>query len=106
MDDIIQKIIDFEKKAQSVMSSAREQQYTYEDTIRREIEAFRETVVSENAARLEGFKARMEKEAEEGVRRVEEIYGEKIAEMRKTADSMKHDWAGRLYDMVVSGEIR
>ena len=71
MDDIIQRIIDIEKKAQSIVSEAREEKRVYEQTMQAEIESFRGKISDEYVKKAGAYSARMKAEADAGVKRAE-----------------------------------
>ena len=105
MDDIIQKIIDFEKKAQSIVGEAREERQAYEETVRAEIEAYRDEINKEKDAEIKRCIAQMTKETDEGVKHIEDAAKLKIVQMHHTADANKGDWIEHLYNKIIGSEI-
>ena len=105
MDDIIQKIIDFESSAQSIVETAREERRTYEETIRAEIEAYRNEVAENTKERIESFTHQMKKEADEAVKHFEDAAKLKIANMQKLAASNKNEWIEQLLNKILKGEV-
>ena len=105
MDDIIQKIIDFESSAQSIVETAREERRTYEETILAEIEAYRSEVAENNRAKIENFAHQMKKEADEAVKHFEDAAKLKIANMHKIAAINKNEWIEQLLSKILKGEI-
>ena len=103
MDDIIQRIIDFEKKAQNIVGAARKERQVYEDTMHSEIESFREKTTNENNAEIESYNAQMKREADEGVKHLEDAAKLKIVQMQKIATSQRDEWIEYLYNKIVSG---
>ena len=104
MDDIIQKIIDFETSAQSIVNTARDERRKYEDTIRLEIEAYRNETAANNKAKIESFAKQMKKEADETVKHLEDAAKLKIAQMQMTAASHKNEWIEQLLNILIKGE--
>ena len=106
MDDIIQKIIDFEKKAQGVVGEARSERQIYDDTLRSELEAYRAKIIAENKAKIEEINRRIKKEADEGVKHIEDAAKLKIVQMQRVAASQKNEWIEQLYGKIIGGEIQ
>lgn len=105
MDDIIQKIIDLEKKAQDVVGEAREERQAYEETMQSELDAYRERIIGENRAKIEGVSSRIKKEADESVKFIEDAAKLKIVQMQRDAASRRREWVEQLYDQIVGGDI-
>ena len=104
MDDIIQKIIDFETNAQSIVNTAREERRTYEETIRLDIEAYRNEAAERNKAKIENYALQMKKEADETIKHLEDAAKLKIAQMQMTAASHKNEWIEQLLKKIINGE--
>ena len=106
MDDIIQKIIDFEKKAQSIVSEARAEQQAHEATMNSEIEAFREKITRENRAKIDGFINQMKRETDESVKHLEDSAKLKTVQMQRIAASQKQEWIDQLYSKIIDGDLQ
>jgi hypothetical protein len=104
-DNIIQKIIDLERKAQDVVNEARAERHSREETIRRDIDAYKEKIAGENSGKIRAYSDEARREAEEGVARLEESARRKIVRMREYADGHKDEWIDRLYAKITGGEI-
>ena len=105
MDDIIQRIIDFEKKAQIIVNEARKERQKYEDNLRAEIDAFRIQVSDENKARIESYITQMKRDADEGVKHIEDAAKLKAVQMQMIASEQKSEWIEHLYTKIIDGEI-
>jgi len=105
MDDIIQRIIDIEQKAQVIVNEARDERRAYEQTMGAEIEAFREGVTRKNKERIDAYAARMKRDTDENVRRIEDAALKKADQMREIAAANKAEWVDRLYKKMTAGEL-
>ena len=105
MDDIIQKVIDFEKKAQDIVSEARVEQQAHEETMNAEIDAFRTKITDENNDRIKNYITVMKKETDEAVKHLEDAAKLKTAQMQRVAASQKDEWIDYLYAKIIDGEI-
>jgi len=106
MDDIIQKIIDFEKKAQAIVGEARDEKQEYEEIVRAEIEAYKTEINGERDADIKNRVADMNKLADETVKHLEDAAKLRIVQMHRIAESHKDEWIGHLYNKIIGGEIR
>lgn len=105
MDDIIQKIMDIEKQAKEIVDEARNEKRAFEQNMRTEIDAYRESADTENKEKIRVFGLRMKDEAEDGVRRIEETTRQKITEMREASEARRNEWAEYFYEKIIKGEI-
>ena len=103
MDEIIQKIISFEKKAQAVVGEAREERQAYEDMLRAELDAYRDKIIAENKAKIGELGQRVKREADESVKHIEDAAKLKIIQMHRSASGMRDGWIERLYNNIVGG---
>jgi len=106
MDETIQRIIDFEKKAQRIVNEARKEKQTYEDSLRAEIDAFRIKTSEELKARTEGYIAQIKRDADEGVKHIEDAAKLKAVQMQKIASEQRGEWIDHLYTKILDGEIQ
>ena len=104
MDEIIQKIIDFEKKAQSIVGEAREERQAYEETVRAEIDAYRDEINKEKDAEIARCIAQMTKETDESIKHVEDAAKLKIVQMHNIASDNKNEWIELLYNKIIGSE--
>ena len=104
MDEIVNKIIGLEKRAQAIVGEARERRNASEETIGREIEDYRNAAFAENRRKIGGYAARMNKEADDAVRKLEIETKKAIEEMRLAASERLDGWAGQLFDRIVGGD--
>jgi hypothetical protein len=105
MDDIIQTIINSEKMAQIVVNEAREERLYHETRLRSEIEAYQAKVTLDNKVRIESFNALQARDADAGVKHIEDAAKLKIVRLQQRAAQNKADWAGYLYEKILDGEI-
>ena len=106
MDDIIQKIIDFEKKAQAIVGEARDERLENEKIVNVEIEAFREELNKDIETEIKNYTARMNREAEEAIKHLEDAAKLKIVQMHKNVDNLKGDWIEHLYQKIIDGGVQ
>ena len=105
MDKIIQKIIDSERSAQSLMEEARQEQRIHEEKMHSEIEAYRTLAYEENNKKIADFAESQNSEATSSIRSVESAARKRIAYMNTIAEARKSDWLGHLFKKIMDGEI-
>jgi Skp family chaperone for outer membrane proteins len=105
MDDIIQKIIDSEKKAQAVIKEAYEERRLHDDKLSGELSAYREKVLDDYNARTESFAAQQQHEAEIGTKHCEDAAHLKIVQLQQIAARNRNEWVSHLYQRILDGDI-
>ena len=105
MDDIIERIIGIEKKAQSIINEARDEKRAYEQTVTDEISAYRGAISADYGKKAGAYAEQMKAEADAGVKRAEDDARRRIAQMRETAELHKSEWIDQLARKIIDGEI-
>lgn len=105
MDDIIQKIMDIEKKAREIVDGARGEKRECEQAIQSEIDAFRENAGAENRNKIDAYKSRIKAETDEGIKQIEENARISIGRMEEISEKQKNEWVEHLFGMIIKGEI-
>ena len=106
MDDILHKIIGFEKIAQGIVGEARNERQAYEETVKTEVGSYRDAVMSENRARIEDYASQMKREAGEAIKHLDDAAKLRITQMQMSANANKNVWIEYLLKKIISGEIR
>ncbi|MCL2058493.1 MAG: hypothetical protein FWH01_05470 [Oscillospiraceae bacterium] len=104
MDDIIQKIIGFEQKAQSIVEVARGELRSNNENMRLEIEAYRAATHGEKDSEIADCISLMNREADEAIKHLEDAAKLKIIQMQRKAAEQRDEWIERLYSQIVGGD--
>jgi vacuolar-type H+-ATPase subunit H len=105
MDDIIQKIIDSEKMAQTVIKEARDERQHHENKMRADIEAYRKKVSDETQLDIERFLKAQREETDAALKAIDDTLKARIAKFRQSASRHKDEWVGYLFDKILDGGI-
>ena len=101
MDDIIQKIIGFEQKAQGIVEVARSELRAGNENVRLAIEAYKAATNGEKDSEIAMCISLMNKEADEAIKHLEDAAKLKILQMQKTAAERKREWIDHLYNQII-----
>jgi len=105
MEDIIERIMEFEKTAQGIMDEAHEERKNHESRVQQEIEAYREQKLGEAREQIAQAEAKRKQDARDRIRKIEEDAELDASRLAKAASAQKAEWTERLYAKIVAGEI-
>ena len=104
MDDIIHKIINFEKNAQDIVGKAREERRSYEENMLAQIEAYRAEVENDNKAKIDEYISRLKKETGDSVSLIERESGRRANQLSDIAKKQQGMWVEHLFNIIIDGK--
>ena len=105
MDEIIQKIIDAEKHAQSVIDVARQEKKSHEGEIQKEIEDYQYKAYQDVWTKIGEYEEEHKSIIAGKVEQIERESQDQMADMIKNAELHKEEWVDHLYRKILDGEL-
>ena len=103
MEEIIQQIIDIEKKAQELVKAAEEQKEHFSENMGKDIDRLRREIAERVKAKDAKISELEEQYAEEKIEALKQQYAQAEQKLLEKAAENKDAWIEHIYNAVISG---
>ena len=105
MDEIIQKIIETDRRARKIIDESRKESESHDSDMVKEIEDYKYNAYKDIWGKIDQYSAEQSDEVSEKVGQIEKAAAEQIAGMKDKADVYEEEWVEHLFKKILAGEI-